>query len=87
MPNLGIAVRVFNQGWTTRAGTAAMIGGLLIGFGMGGPARAAVDVVCDKRFQIENGADTLELVYCGNIDLDQADAAVDRAIISVHGSS
>jgi PKD repeat protein len=68
-------------------GIAALIAWLLTGFGLAQPARAAVDVVCDKRFQVQDGADTLELVYCGNIDLSQVNYTVDRAIISLHGGS
>ncbi len=70
-------------------GTAVAIGALLIGFGAGEQANAAdaVDAVCDKRFAIHDGGETLDLAYCANFDLKTGNSSFKRAVIVVHGSS
>ncbi len=69
MPNLEFAVCYLKKARAVRVGTAAVIGGLLIGLGAGEPAKAAVDVVCGQRFTVQDDGDCLELAYCGNVDL------------------
>ncbi len=69
-------------------GTAVAIGALLIGFGAGEQAKAAdaVDAVCDKRFAIHEGGETLDLAYCANFDLKTGNSSFKRAVIVVHGN-
>lgn len=46
-----------------------------------------MDTICPNRFSIIQGADTLDMAYCSNFDLEASNSAVTRAVIILHGSS
>ena len=50
-------------------------------------ASAAVDVVCDKRFTVDEADSSLVIPYCSNVDLDLGASDIERVIIVIHGNN